>query len=230
MAETAGNHQTLEDARRNMIEYQIRCCKVLDSNLLDMLDTMPREDYVPQDVRSLAYMEGRVPVCCGQEMLSPLQEATILQKLGLQGHERILEIGTGTGYLTTLLAMGAAEVTSCELHADLAQLAKSNLDKHGVDNVTLVEINAMDADAMRAHANIADSYDVIVLGASLKSIPEHIQSLLATNGQMIAFIGQNPVVTLMHYEYQGAAVIETGMFETLLQDMEGLPEKREFVF
>ncbi len=230
MTEMTSTHPTLENARRNMIEYQIRCCKVLEPSLLDMLDTMPREDYVPQDVRSLAYMEGRVPICCGQEMLSPLQEAKILQTLNLQGHERVLEIGTGTGYLTTLLAMGAAEVTSCELHDELIQLAQSNLDKHGVDNVTLVSINAMDAEAMQNHADITGNYDVIVLNAALKSMPEHISALLASQGQIIAFIGQNPVVTLTHYAYQDGTVTETGVFETLLQDMEGLPEKREFIF
>jgi len=97
MTEIASNQGALNIARRNMVEYQIRCCKVLEPELLDMLDSMPREDYVPADVRSLAYMEGHVPIACNQEMFSPLQEASIMQKLNLQGHERVLEIGTGTG-------------------------------------------------------------------------------------------------------------------------------------
>jgi len=230
MSEIANTNTVLEIARRNMVEYQIRCCKVLNSDILDMLDTMPRENYVPQDVRSLAYMEGHVPIACNQEMLSPLQEASILQKLDLQGHERILEIGTGTGYLTTLLAMRGANVTSCELHAELATQAIQNLAAHGIDDAKVIHINAMDADAMQQNADISGDYDVIVLGASLKEIPTHIQSLLATNGQIIGFFGQNPVLTLTHIAHQGQAAIKTGIFETLLQDMEGLPIKREFIF
>jgi protein-L-isoaspartate(D-aspartate) O-methyltransferase len=230
MTEIASDQAALHIARRNMVEYQIRCCKVLEPELLDMLDTMPREDYVPQDVRSLAYMEGHVPIACNQEMLSPLQEASIIQQLNLQGHERVLEIGTGTGYLTTLLAMHSAEVTSCELHAVLTEVARKNLSDHGIENATVIRINAMDADEVNDHAYIATDYDVIVIGASLSSIPEHLTALLGENAQMIAFIGKNPVVTLTHKQKNGASHIETGICETLLQDMEALPQKREFIF
>lgn len=230
MTEIASNQGALNIARRNMVEYQIRCCKVLEPELLDMLDTMPREDYVPQDVRSLAYMEGHVPIACNQEMFSPLQEASIMQQLNLQGHERILEIGTGTGYLTTLLAMHSAEVTSCELHAELTEIARKNLSDHGIENATVIRINAMDADEVNDHAYIATDYDVIVIGASLSSIPEHLTALLGENAQMIAFIGKNPVVTLIHKQKTATSNIETSMCETLLQNMEAIPQKREFIF
>jgi len=230
MTEIASNQGALDVARRNMVEYQIRCCKVLEPELLDLLDSMPREDYVPQDVRSLAYMEGHVPIACNQEMLSPLQEASIMQQLNLQGHERILEIGTGTGYLTTLLAMHSAEVTTCELHAELSEVARKNLSDHGVENATVIHINAMDTDEVKNHTSIAKDYDVIVIGASLNSIPEHLTELLTDNAQMVAFIGKNPVVTLIHTQKTVTSNIETSMFETLLQNMEALPQKREFIF
>ncbi|PCI43285.1 MAG: protein-L-isoaspartate(D-aspartate) O-methyltransferase [Proteobacteria bacterium] len=230
MTATASDQGALDIARRNMVEYQIRCCKVLEPELLDMLDSMPREDYVPQDVRSLAYMEGHVPIACNQEMFSPLQEASIMQQLNLQGHERILEIGTGTGYLTTLLAMHSAEVTSCELHAELSEFARKNLSDHGVENATVIRINAMDPDEVKKHAYIATDYDVIVIGASLSAIPEHLTALLAENAQMIAFIGKNPIVTLTHKQKTATSNIETAMCETLLQNMEELPQKREFIF
>jgi len=230
MTEMSQTQTPLEIARRNMVEYQIRCCKVLDSDLLDMLETMPREDYMPQDVRSLAYMEGHVPIACNQETLTPLQEASIIQALKLQGHEKVLEIGAGTGYLTTLLAMGCAEITSCELHGELASLATNNLQAHGVANAKVIHINAMDEAAMANHAEITGNYDIIVIGASLQEVPAHIRALLAKNSQMIAFIGENPVVTLTHYQQQNPAIIEDGLFETLLQEMEALPEKRQFVF
>ncbi len=223
--ETTAN---FEAARRNMVEYQIRCCKVLDPELLDMIESLPREDYLPENVRSLAYMEGHVPLPCGQEMLSPLQEASIMQCLELTGDERVLQIGTGTGFLTTMLAMRSAEVIGCEIHDELAALSQKNLKSHGVTNATVIPVNAMDADALSDA--ISGKFDVIVLTAALSEIPEHITNLLNENGQVVAFIGRNPLLSLVHFAYQGDACIETGLFETLLQDMEGLPEKREFIF
>jgi len=220
----------LQTARHNMVEYQIRCCKVLDPELLDMLETMPREDFVPEEVRSLAYMEGHVPLPCGQEMLSPLQEANILQYLQLDGDERVLEIGTGTGYLTMLLAMRAGEVVSCEIHKELADMATRNLEAHGVTNARVLHVNAMQADELLALPEMKKPFDCIVLGAAIREIPTHIRNLLTDDGQIIAFIGQNPVLSLVHMKRIGKTWQETAIFETLLQDMEGLPAKREFVF
>jgi len=213
-----------------MVEYQIRCCKVLDAGVLDLIESMPREDFVPEHVKSVAYMEGHVPLPCNQEMLSPLQEANILQTLNLQGHERVLEIGTGTGFLTTMLAMQAGEVISCEIHPPLARQGKENIDNHGANNVKVIEINAMDADAIASHADLQTSFDVIVLTAAVQKIPAHLEALLKEGGQIMAFIGSNPVLSLIHKRKVGAAWQQTGVFETLLQDMEGLTQAREFVF
>ncbi|HKJ82724.1 MAG TPA: protein-L-isoaspartate O-methyltransferase [Mariprofundaceae bacterium] len=215
-----------ETARRNMVEYQIRCCKVLDPVLLGTLETMPREDFLPESVSSLAYMEGRVPLPCGQEMLSPLQEAHILQGLELRGDERVLEIGTGTGFLTALLAMHAAEVVSYELHDELSEMAKKNLQTHGINNAKVIQANAMEAEAL----DNAGQFDAIVLGAALEEIPDHLMGHLRDGGYMMAFIGTNPVVSLVRMERTGNNWQQSGVFETVLQNMEGLPEKREFVF
>lgn len=217
-------------ARHNMVEYQIRCCKILDAGVLDLIESMPREEFVPADVRSLAYMEGRVPLPCNQEMMSPLQEASILQNLMLDGSERVLEIGTGTGFLTTMLAMQAAEVVSCEIHPELAEAATANIANHGVTNASVVTLNAMDSDAVAAAPQLQGHFDVIIIGAAIDTIPSHIESLLADGGQLIAFIGSNPVVSLMHRRRIGQSWQENGIFETLLLDIEGRPEKREFVF
>ena len=217
-------------ARKNMVEYQIRCCKVLDTDVLDLIESMPRENFVPEHVKSVAYMEGHVPLACDQEMLSPLQEATILQTLNLQGHERVLEIGTGTGFLTTMLAMQAGEVVSCEIHPILAQQGKENIDNHGANNAKVIEINAMDADAVAAHADLQAPFDVIVLTAAIPKIPAHIEALLKDRGQIMAFLGSNPVLSLIHRRKVGSAWQQTGLFETLLQDMEGTAQVREFLF
>ncbi len=213
-----------------MVNHQIRCCKVLDGDVLDLIESMPREDFVPEHVRSLAYMEGHVPLPCNQEMLSPLQEASILQALMLDGSERVLEIGTGTGFLTTMLAMLASEVVSCEIHEDLAKQAEENITGHGIHNAKIIHINAMDPDAVAGCADLQQPFDVIVLGAAVPEVPSHIEALLKDGGQMMAFLGKNPALTLTHRLRIGQTWQEISLFETLLQDMEGIPEKREFVF
>ena len=219
---------TLHAARRNMVEYQIRCCKVLDPELIDVLINSPREKYVPEHVRSLAYMEGSVPLPCGQEMLTPLQEAQILQALSLQGNERVLEIGAGTGYLTALLALHAKEVVSCDIHEELANLASKNLTANGIDNAKVVHVNAMDTDALAA-AKIGKAFDVIVIASAMDKIPSHIHDLLAPSGQIIAFIGQD-IVTLEHHRINNGTSIRVGITETRLLPIEGLTKTREFVF
>jgi protein-L-isoaspartate(D-aspartate) O-methyltransferase len=225
-------YQTIDfqTARRNMVDNQIRCCKVLDTAVLELLETMPREEFLPDDIRSLAYMEGHVPLICGQEMLSPLQEASILQSLALQGHERVLEIGAGTGYLTSLLAMKGGEVVSCELHKELAGMATENIRKHGISNATILHVNAMHPEDMKRHKELAHPFDAIVIGAAISEIPEHLTALLHEGGQMVAFIGSNPVVSLVHMRRTDTNWQKTTLLETLLQGFEGLPEKREFVF
>ncbi|MDX8389391.1 MAG: methyltransferase domain-containing protein [Mariprofundaceae bacterium] len=215
-----------ETARKNMVDYQIRCCKVLDPTLLDTLLTMPRETFLPEAVRNLGYMEGHVPLPENQEMLSPLQEATILQALKLRGNERILEIGSGTGYLTALLAMHSAEVVALELHESLVHLANKNLADHGVTNATVLQ---KDANDLRAVEGLG-SFDMIIIGAAVKAVPAHVSARLQDHGRMIAFIGTNPVVTLTVLDRMGSTWRSTGLMETLLLDMEAMPEAREFVF
>jgi len=216
-----------ETARHNMVEYQIRCCKILDPDLLGTLESMPRESFLGEDVKSLAYMEGHVPLPCNQEMLSPLQEANILQALDLQGDERVLEIGSGTGFLTTLLAMHAAEVVSLELHPELADMAKKNLDTHGISNASISCANGMDPAALAP----LGSFDAIVIGAALQEIPEYFLNMLNSNGRLVTFVGSNPVVKLVRIAKSANRNPERiEILETLLQNIEGLPQKREFVF
>jgi len=216
-----------ETARHNMVENQIRCCKILDPVLLDTFETMPREAFLPDDVKSLAYMEGRVPLPCGQEMLSPLQEGYIMQALDLQGDERVLEIGAGTGFLTALLAMHAKEVVAFELHESLSDLAKKNLDAHGINNATITCANGMEATALKD----TGEFDAIVLGAALETIPEHFAERLKQGGKLMAFTGTGPVVKLVSMQRTPSGQWQSdALIETLLQSMEGLPEKREFVF
>jgi len=217
-------------ARKNMVNNQIRCCKVLDATTLDLVESMPRENFVPGHVKSLAYMEGHVPLPCNQEMLSPLQEASIISHLALRGDERVLEIGTGTGFLTAMLALQADKVVSCEIHQQLAEMARNHLEQHGIANAHVLNINGMDTDAMAATPEVQQPFDAIILAAALQEIPAHIEAMLADGGKLIAFIGQNPVVSLILKIKNAGAWQTIGLFETLLQDMKGLPEQRQFVF
>jgi len=221
---------TFERARQNMVENQIRCGKVLDPDTLDLIESMPRENFVPEEIQSIAYMEGRLPLPCNQEMMSPLQEAHILQALQLKGDERVLEIGTGTGFLTAMLAMQAREVVSCEIHDELADMAEKNLADHGIGNATVIRINAMDANAVSAEKTLGGGFDAMVLGVALKEIPEHLLKLLNAQAQIVAFLGENPVVTIVHIIREGMTQKTIKLVETLLQNAEGMPKKREFIF
>jgi len=214
-----------EAARRNMIEYQIRCCKVLDPVVLNTLSALPRENFLPEHIRSLAYMEGHVPLPCGQEMMSPLQEAHVMQSLEITPADRILEIGSGSGYLTALMAMHAQEVVSYELHQELANLATENMATHGLDNARIIHANAMDPELLED-----DMFDAIVIGAALERIPKSMFNHVSEGGHIIAFVGRNPVVTMLRQTCTGNTWRQTSILETLLQDMEGLPETREFIF
>ena len=212
-----------ETARHNMVEYQIRCCKILDPDLLETFASIPRESFLGDDLKSLAYMEGRVPLPCNQEMLSPLQEATVLQALDLQGTERVLEIGSGTGFLTTLLAMHASEVVSLELHPELADMAQKNIASHGISNASVQCGNGMDESVTAG----LGKFDAIVIGAAVQEVPQAFFKMLNPRGSLIAFVGSNPVVKLVRIK---ATQERTEFIETLLQNIEGLPQKREFVF
>src|SRR5262245_16232321 len=138
----------LEQARTNMVEQQIRTWEVLDQDVLDLLYAVPREDFVPAECRNLAFSDMEIPLgkAPGERMWAPKLEARVLQELALKRTDRVLEVGTGSGYLTALLAHRAAHVRSVEIDPALAAFGRANLERHGVDNVTL-EVG----DAARGH-------------------------------------------------------------------------------
>src|SRR6185312_3442369 len=127
----------IEQARFNMIEQQIRTWEVLDPAVLDLLFEVKRENFVPPEHRSIAFADLEVPIGHGEAMLQPKVEARILQELAVQPHEAVYEVGTGSGYLTALLARRARHVTSAEIHPDLSARARSSLRAEGISNVTL---------------------------------------------------------------------------------------------
>lgn len=181
----------LEQARTNMVEQQIRTWEVLDQEVLDLLYVVPREAFVPAVYRNLAFSDMEVPLendAAGERMWAPKMEARVLQELAPRRTERVLEIGTGSGYLTALLAHRAAHVTSLEIKPALAASGRANLERHGADNVT-----PLVADGARGHATGAP-WDVIVLTGSVSVLPKALLDSLAPGGRLFAVVGEAPVM------------------------------------
>jgi protein-L-isoaspartate(D-aspartate) O-methyltransferase len=179
----------LEQARANMVEQQIRTWEVLDQEVLDLLYVVPREEFVPEPHRALAFSDSEIPIGEGERMWQPKLEARVLQELGIHKADRVLEVGTGSGYLTALMAHRAAHVYSVEIKPALAAFGRRNLERHGSDNVT-VEIG----DAARGWPSRAP-YEVIVLTGSTPLLPRGFLEQLAPGGRLFAVVGEAPAMT-----------------------------------
>ncbi|MGE5171011.1 MAG: protein-L-isoaspartate O-methyltransferase family protein [Rudaea sp.] len=203
-------HFDYEQARFNMIEQQIRPWDVLDQRVLDLLFAVRREDFVPPAYKALAFADLELPLPNGGRMWTPKMEARVLQELMLKTGERVLEIGTGSGYLTALLASEAGEVTSVEIDAATVGEARTKLARHGFANVRVAQ-----GDGARGFGN--DTYDAIVLGGSTPLLPERFIEHLAPGGRVFAVVGEAPVMTarLVRLEAPGAAAA-TDLFETVI--------------
>jgi protein-L-isoaspartate(D-aspartate) O-methyltransferase len=183
----------LEQARTNMVEQQIRTWEVLDQDVLDLLYFVPREEFVPERHRALAFSDMEIPiedgVKGGARMWTPKMEARVLQELALRKSDRVLEVGTGSGYLSALMSHRVAHVYSVEINPALAAFGRANLERHGADNVT-VEVG----DAARGWPKHAP-YDAIVLGGSTPLLPRSIVEQLAPGGRLFAVVGEPPAMT-----------------------------------
>ena len=215
----------LEQARDNMVEQQIRTWQVLDQEVLDLLYVVPREAFVPQKHRALAFSDLQIPLGDGERMWEPKLEARVLQELRVRGTDRILEVGTGSGYFTALLARSGAHVHSVEIKPRLAELGRGNLGRHGVDNVSL-ELG----DASRGWAAHAP-YDVIVLTGSTPLLPEAFVRELAVGGRLFAVVGERPVMRarLLTCTAPGACRSED-LFETVIDPLANAEQRPGFRF
>lgn len=181
-------HFNAETARFNMIEQQIRPWNVLDMGVLEQLAVMEREKFVPAAHTSLAYSDLEIPLPGGQCMLFPRLEARFLQDLAIQAHENVLEIGAGSGFMAALMARRAQRVLSLEISAELAQLARTNLQKAGVSNV---EVRHADGSA---GAPKDGPFDVILLSGSVTEVPHVLLDQLKVGGRLAAIVGDEPVM------------------------------------
>ncbi len=215
----------IEQARFNMIEQQIRTWEVLDQNVLSLLSVVKREDFVPPAYRSMAFVDTQVPLPCGQSMLEPKVEARILQELAVQRHERVLEIGAGSGYMAALLAHKAQHVTTVEVHPELARLAAASLKRAWVLNATVVEVDAS------AGLPVEGPFDVIVLSGSVAEVPRALLAQLKPGGRLTAVVGQLPImraVLVTRGQEAGHSTVE--LFDTVAPRLIGFGEPSRFTF
>ncbi|MDP2101821.1 MAG: protein-L-isoaspartate O-methyltransferase [Methylotenera sp.] len=212
-------------ARFNMIEQQIRTWEVLDPAVLALFNTVPRENFVAKLQVGLAFADVELPIGEGQTMLSPKVEGRILQAVGVKKTDKVLLVGTGSGYLTALLATLAAHVHAVEIYPTLSAVAKNRLDQQNIHNVTLHV-----GDAASGYAEAAP-YDVIVFTGSLPLRPVAAEKMLNVGGRLFAVVGESPIMqaNLTHRISEDAYHHET-IFETCLPVLEDAPQATKFAF
>ena len=218
----------VERARFNMVEQQIRPWEVLDAKVLDLLFKVRREDYVPDPYKSLAFADLEIPIGHGEMMLPPKLEARILQELTINVDDRILEVGTGSGYMTALLASQGAHVYSVDIIDAFARSAGACLAQHGIHNVTLET-----GDAARGWDKHGP-YDVIVLTGSTPVLAEGFQQSLKAGGRLFAVVGEAPamdaqLITCATSGSPGAYSVFS-LFETVVPALRNAPQRAKFVF
>ena len=219
----------IELARFNMIEQQIRPWDVLNLGVLELLAIVKREDFVPPALRALAFVDTEVPLPGGQCMLAPKVEARILQELSVHKHERVLEIGAGSGHMAALLAHKAQHVTSLEIDPDLASFAAANLKRAGVMNAKVV--NADGAAGLAGDLLKEGPFDVIVLSGSVAEVPETLLSQLKVGGRLAAIVGAEPVMRAVLITRSDDRGFErTALFDTVAQRLRGFVEPTKFHF
>jgi protein-L-isoaspartate(D-aspartate) O-methyltransferase len=215
----------IEQARFNMIEQQIRPWDVLDPGVLSLLAVVKRENFVPERWQAMAFVDAEVPLPEGQCMLAPRVEARLLQELQLQRHERVLEIGAGSGYMAALLAHKALHLTTLDTLPQLAQLAESNLKRAAVTNV---QVRCADGSAgLPAEA----PFDAIVLSGSVADVPRRLLEQLKPGGRLIAIVGHQPVMRARLYTRAAEqAWSQVDLFDTVAPRLRGFAEAERFVF
>ena len=214
-----------EQARFNMIEQQIRPWDVLDAEVLHLLSVVKREDFVPLAHKALAFADMEIPLGHGQCMLAPRVEARMLQDVAVQKHEKVLEIGAGSGYMAALLAHRAQRVISLEINPELAAMARTNLQKAGITNA---EVRQFDG----AKGTPAEGpFDVIVLSGSVAEVPQALLAQLKVGGRLIAIVGEEPTMRLNIVTRSSDAEFKTSTpWDTVAPRLLNFPELSHFHF
>lgn len=216
---------TQEQARFNMVEQQIRPWQVLDPQVLAVLSNVPRELFVPQAYQALAYTDVEIPLGHGQEMTPPRVDARLMHDLHLTGNEKVLEIGTGSGYMTALLAARAQRVVSLEINADIAAAARNNLQRAGVTNAEVRVADGTQGDSADA------PFDAIVLGGSVAEVPQALLQQLKVGGRLIAIVGQDPAMSAVLYTRTDENNWSSkALWDSVIARLQGFTEPSRFHF
>jgi protein-L-isoaspartate(D-aspartate) O-methyltransferase len=215
----------VEQARFNMIEQQIRPWDVLDQDVLSLLSIVRREDFMPPAYRALAFVDMQVPLPEGQFMLEPKLEARLLQDLKLARHEKVLEVGAGSGHMAALLAHRAQHVVTLDNRAALARLAAANLRRAGVMNVTVREADG--AQGLPGEA----PFDAILLSGSVASAPSALLDQLKVGGRLMAIVGELPVMrATLVTRVSERDFRSVDIFDTVAPRLDGFAEPPRFRF
>jgi len=214
-----------ELARFNMVEQQIRPWDVLDPVVLGLMTTVKREEFVPQAYRAIAFTDVEVPLAAGAKMWPPRVEAKLLQELVIKKTDRVLEIGTGSGYFAALLGSMAVEVLSVEIDRALADSARKTLQKNGFINVTVETGDGIKGWAAKA------PYDVIVISGAVPAIPAELLKQLKVGGRLAAIVGEAPVMNAQVLTQTAEGVFSTvNVFETVPDPMKNVKPAPAFAF
>lgn len=214
-----------EQARFNMIEQQIRPWEVLDQRVLELLTEVPREVFVPVEFRQLAFADMCIPLGAGEFMMAPKVEARMLQALAIEPADCILEIGTGSAYVTALLATLGSQVMTLELNPEFTERAEILLGRRGITNVKLAVGNGFDT------RDCGGSYDVIAVTGSVPILTQHFQQQLTLKGRLFIVVGQSPIMDARLITRAGPSEwTSESLFETDLPQLHGAPQPLRFVF
>jgi protein-L-isoaspartate(D-aspartate) O-methyltransferase len=214
----------IELARHNMVEQQVRPWDVLDSRVLEALGSVPREKFVPAAHRALAFADVGLPLGQGEVMMKPVVEGRMLQAAAPARTENVLEIGTGSGFLTACLARLAASVHSVEQHAEFADAARAHLLAVRVDNATVEHAEAVSG------FEPTQQYDVIVVTGAVAALPQRWRGWVRPGGRVLAIVGESPAqrATLFMCD-AGGQWTENGLFETDLPYLSHAAPPQRFV-
>ena len=197
-------------ARLQMVNQQVRGWNVYDEDVLDMLKKLPREDFVPKGFETLAFADTAIPLDHGEYMMTPTLEGRVLQALGLDGDENVLEIGTGSGFMTACLATLAANVTSIDIHQDFVDSAGHKLENSGIDNVELFCMDAM-------QELPEGQFDAIAVTGSIQSFDPRFVESLGPEGRLFVVVGDDPVMEAKliertdEHDWQSLSLFETSL-------------------
>ena len=213
----------IEQARFNMVEQQIRPWEVLDPAVLDLLFVVKREDFVPAAYRNLAFADMEIPLGSGQVMLAPRVEAKLLQELGIQKTDKVLEIGSGSGYMAALLAARAEHVLTVEVRPELSDFARNNIQRAGITNIKV------ETGCGAKGWPQSGPYDAIVVSAAVPAVPEVLLKQLRVGGRLAIVVGEAPAMEAQLITCTAPGIYNTvNLFETVIPSLDGLGAAVEF--